>query len=94
MTGRAIVIGLAAAGLVAASSLPAAAQMDDFLCSTFSFHCEPPPPPPPPAAMAPEAAPEAAPVKKHAHKAHKKKLAKAAKTESEPAAAAPEAAPK
>ena len=92
MTGRAIIIGFAAASLVAASTLPAAAQMDDFLCSTFSFHCEPPPPPPPPTpALAPEAAPEQ-PVK-HAHKAHKKKAAKAkaAKTDSD---AAPEAAPK
>ena len=92
MMGRAIIIGLAAAGLVAASSLPAAAQMDDFLCSTFSFHCEPPPPPPPPAAMAPEAAPEQ-PVK-HAHKAHKKKVAKAKAAKTEGDAAAPEAAPK
>ena len=97
MRGRTIFIGLAAAGLVALSTVPAAAQLDDFLCSTFSYKCAPPPPPPPPQ-LAPEAAPTPVSTAKHVHKAHKRKVkaakAKAATEDAQPAPAAPEAAPK
>ncbi len=80
---RSFVLGLAAASLLAVSVAPAAAQVGDFFCSTFSIACDPPPPPPPAPAPLAEEAP--APSKKVRHKA-KKKVAKA-KAAAEPATA-------
>jgi len=91
MRGRTIMLGLAATSLLAASTLPALAQLDDFLCSTFSYKCAPPPAPPPPQ-LAPEAQPMPEPTK-HAHKAHKRKVKAAkAKTDSTEGTASPESA--
>ena len=95
MRQRTILLGFAATSLLAASTLPAAAQLDDFLCSTFNYKCEQPAPPPPPQ-LAPESAPASAPEPtKHARKAHKHKAkAKAAKTEAAAPPAASDATPK
>ncbi len=87
MRGRTILIALGATSLLTMTTMPAMAQLDDFLCSTFTFHCEPPPPPAPALAPEPTSAPE---PMKHAKKMHKKKMKKA-KADAD---AAPEAAPK
>ena len=78
---RKVLLAASAVGLLAATSVPASAQVGDFFCSTFSVFCpDPPPPPPPPPPMA-EPAP--APVK---HRMKKK-----AKPKKEaPAATAPQ----
>ena len=97
MNAKAFGLGLAAAAFVATSALPAQAQVvDDFLCSTFSFHCaEAPPPPPPTPAIAPDPMP-AEPVKKVKHHAKKKivkkKAAAAPAADAAPATPAPDAA--
>ena len=91
MWGRTIRLGLAATALLAVSSMPAFAQLDDFLCSTFSYKCAPEAPPPPPQ-LAPEAAPVAETTKPHKKRMKAKaKKAKAAKAEAAPA---PDAAAK
>ena len=78
---RSLIIGMGVASLLAGSAAPAAAQVGDFFCSTFSIACDPPPPPPPAPAPLAEEAPA---PKKVRHKA-KKKVAKA---KTEPATAA------
>ena len=93
MRGRTIRLGIAATALLAMSAVPAFAQVDDFLCSTFGYKCASEAPPPPPQ-LAPEAAPVAETTKPHKKKMKAKpKKAKAAKTESTAAPApAPDAA--
>ena len=95
MRGRLFRLGLAAAGLLAVSSMPALAQLDDFLCSTFSYKCAPETPAPPPQ-LAPEAAPAehaAKPHKTHMKTAKRKAKAKAAKTEATKTEGGPAPAP-
>ena len=54
MTSRKFILALGAAGILASTSMPVAAQVGDFFCSTLSIGCEPPPPPPPPAPVVEE----------------------------------------
>ena len=85
MRSRIFIIGLSVGALLAATSLPASAQMvDDFMCSTFSYKCKLQKPLPPPQ-LAPGVEPIDAPAKKHVA-TRKHKVAKRT-------AAAPESAP-
>lgn len=88
MLFRKLLIGLSVTGLLASTSLPASAQVTDFLCSTFSISCpEPPPPAPPPPPPPAEPAPTPVKHKRHAHRKAKKTAEPAADTGAEPAAA-------
>ncbi len=81
---RKVLLGAGAIALLAGTTAPAAAQVGDFFCSSFSVFCpDPPPPPPPPLPMA-EPAPE--PMK---HRARKHKVVKKVKKEAAEPAAAP-----
>ncbi len=73
---RRLLLGFSVVLLTATTALPAAAQVGDFFCSTFSLGCEPPPPPPAPAlAPAPEVEQPAKKKVRHARKATAKRTA-------------------
>ena len=74
MTKKLLILSAGVVGLLAASALPASAQVQDFFCNTFTIGCpDAPPPPAPIPVQATDPAP--APVKAK-HHAKKKKVAK------------------
>ncbi len=82
---RGLVLVASAGAILAASALPAAAQVQDFFCSTFTIGCPEPPPPAPIPVQAPEPAP---PPVKHKKKVKKKVVAsKTAEPKADDAAA-------
>ncbi len=74
MTKKLLILSTGVVGLLAASALPASAQVQDFFCNTFTIGCpDAPPPPAPIPVQATDPAPEPVKAKHHA----KKKVAKA-----------------
>ncbi len=73
MTKKLLILATGAAGLLAAATLPASAQVQDFFCNTFTIGCPDAPPPAPIPVQATEPAPAPVKAKHHA----KKKVAKA-----------------
>ena len=81
MTKKLLILATGAAGLLAATVLPASAQVQDFFCNTLTIGCPDAPPPAPIPVQAAEPAP--APVKaKHHVKKKKPTKAKEAKADS------------
>ncbi len=85
MRTKASILAASAGIILAASVLPAAAQVQDFFCNTLTVFCPDPPPPAPIPVQAPEASP---PPVKHKKKAKKKVVAaKTAESKDDAAAA-------
>ena len=77
MTKKLLILATGVVGMLAASALPASAQVQDFFCNTFTIGCPDAPPPPPPAAIPVQSADPAPEAAKPRHHVKKKKVAKA-----------------